>query len=89
MSVYVVGKSDVQGRLDSALQEVNDKYQILQETEKNAVRNALIEERSRFCLYISCLKPVVVSDKSKMHHKCIYKNNGEGIVSLKHVAGFS
>ena len=42
------------------MQEVTDKYLLLEETEKNAVRGALIEERSRFCLFISCLKPVVV-----------------------------
>lgn len=52
---------DLQTRLDSALHDVNDKYMTLEETEKNAVRNALIEERSRFCAFVSCLKPVVVS----------------------------
>ena len=51
----------MQNKLDSALSDVNDKYILLEETEKNAVRQALIEERSRFCLFISCLKPVVVS----------------------------
>lgn len=59
----VAGKSDtgMQGRLDSAMADVNDKYLLLEETEKNSVRQALIEERGRFCLFISCLKPVVVS----------------------------
>ena len=42
------------------MQDVNGKYLALEETEKRAVRNALIEERGRFCLFISCLKPVVV-----------------------------
>ena len=50
----------MQNRLDNALQDVNDKFLILEETEKNAVRTALIEERGRFCLFISFLKPVVV-----------------------------
>ncbi|XP_033754842.1 protein MTSS 1-like isoform X3 [Pecten maximus] len=53
------GKSDMQIKLDSAMQDVNDKYLLLEETEKNAVRTALIEERGRFCLFISCLRPFV------------------------------
>ncbi|XP_070575826.1 protein MTSS 1-like isoform X2 [Ptychodera flava] len=53
------GKSDVQNRLDSAMQDVTDKYVLLEETEKNAVRSALIEERSRFCMFVNFLKPVV------------------------------
>ena len=59
----ILGKNDMQNRLDSALQDVGDKFMMLEETEKNAVRTALIEERSRFCLFISCLKPVVVRRK--------------------------
>ena len=31
-----------------------------QETEKGALRSALIEERSRYCLFVACLKPVMV-----------------------------
>ncbi len=57
----LAGKSGIQNQLDSAMQEVTAKYLLLEETEKSAVRNALIQERSRFCLFISCLKPVVVS----------------------------
>lgn len=58
------GKSDIQSKLENALQDVNDKYLILEETEKNAVRTALIEERSRFCMFVTCFKPFVVSDKN-------------------------
>ncbi|CAE1320379.1 MTSS1 [Acanthosepion pharaonis] len=53
------GKSDIQSKLENALQDVNDKYLILEETEKNAVRTALIEERSRFCMFVTCFKPFV------------------------------
>ncbi|BFZ19245.1 hypothetical protein BsWGS_22283 [Bradybaena similaris] len=53
------GKSDTQQKLDTAMIEVNSKYHQLEETEKNSVRSALIEERSRFCLFITCLKPFV------------------------------
>ena len=58
-----VGKQDMQLRLDHALLDVKDKYLLLEETEKSSVRTALIEERGRFCLFVSCLKPVVVSCK--------------------------
>ncbi|XP_066288454.1 protein MTSS 1-like isoform X5 [Branchiostoma lanceolatum] len=53
------GKADVQTQLDTALQGVNELYQALEEAEKNAVRNALITERSRFCVFVSCMQPVV------------------------------
>ena len=59
-SISIAGKPDMQSRLDSAIQEVNDKYILLEEQEKNALRTALVEERGRFCLFISCLKPFVV-----------------------------
>jgi hypothetical protein len=31
-----------------------------QETEKQALKSALVEERSRYCLFVACLKPVMV-----------------------------
>ncbi|XP_064466579.1 protein MTSS 2-like isoform X2 [Ornithodoros turicata] len=52
-------KYDMQRSLDSAIQDVSDKYLLLEETEKQAVRRALIEERSRYCTFVSCLRPVV------------------------------
>lgn len=61
LPLAILGKSDIQSRLESALQDVNDKYLVLEETEKNAVRTALIEERSRFCMFVTCFKPFVVS----------------------------
>ncbi|GAB1601197.1 protein MTSS 1-like isoform X21 [Argonauta hians] len=57
--VKKAGKCDIQSRLESALQDVNAKYLVLEETEKNAVRTALIEERSRFCMFVTCFKPFV------------------------------
>lgn len=53
------GKNEMQARLDHAMQDVNAKYQQLELAEKNSVRMALIEERGRFCLFISCIKPFV------------------------------
>lgn len=57
----VAGRGDIQPQLDSAMQDVSDKYILLEETEKQAVRRALTEERGRFCAFVSMLKPVVVS----------------------------
>lgn len=61
LALSFAGRGDIQPQLDSALQDVNDKYLLLEETEKQAVRKALIEERGRFCTFISMLRPVIVS----------------------------
>uniref|UniRef100_A0A671UJ97 MTSS I-BAR domain containing 1 n=1 Tax=Sparus aurata TaxID=8175 RepID=A0A671UJ97_SPAAU len=53
------GKDEVRGQLDSALQDVNVRYAVLEETEKRAVCRALIEERARYCSFVSMLKPVL------------------------------
>ncbi|XP_074468566.1 protein MTSS 1-like isoform X3 [Sebastes fasciatus] len=62
----VFGRGDLQPQLDSAMQDVNDKYLLLEETEKQAVRKALVEERSRFCCFVSMLKPVVEEEMSML-----------------------
>lgn len=53
--------SDLQRRVECSLQDVTERRHILEETEKKAVRAALIEERSRFCIFVAFLKPVVVN----------------------------
>lgn len=58
----VLGKGDLQPQLDHALQDVNDMYLLLEETEKQAVRRALIEERGRFCTFVALLQPVVTGE---------------------------
>lgn len=55
------GRGDIQPQLDSAIQDVSDKYILLEETEKQALRKALIEERQRFCCFVAMLRPIVVS----------------------------
>ncbi|XP_015213151.2 protein MTSS 1 isoform X6 [Lepisosteus oculatus] len=60
------GRGDIQPQLDSAMQDVNDKYLLLEETEKQAVRKALIEERARFCAFVSMLRPVVEEEISML-----------------------
>ncbi|PRD24506.1 UNVERIFIED_CONTAM: Metastasis suppressor protein 1 [Trichonephila clavipes] len=54
-------KGDAKKTLDSAIRDVNNKYHLLEETEKQALRRALIEERSRYCLFVNCLRPVIAS----------------------------
>ncbi|XP_019408201.1 PREDICTED: metastasis suppressor protein 1 isoform X9 [Crocodylus porosus] len=61
-----LGRGDIQPQLDSALQDVNDKYLLLEETEKQAVRKALIEERGRFCTFVSMLRPVIEEEISML-----------------------
>ncbi|XP_012993445.2 protein MTSS 1 isoform X3 [Esox lucius] len=60
------GRGDVQPQLHNAMQDVSDKYLLLEETEKQAVRKALIEERSRFCAFVSMLRPVVDEEISML-----------------------
>lgn len=54
------GRGDLQPQLDSAMQDVTDMCLLMEETEKQAVRRALVEERGRFCTFIGLLQPVVV-----------------------------
>lgn len=53
------GRGNLRPQLDSAMQDVNDLYLLMEETEKQAVRRALLEERGRYCAFISLLQPVV------------------------------
>uniref|UniRef100_A0A1B6CYE7 IMD domain-containing protein n=1 Tax=Clastoptera arizonana TaxID=38151 RepID=A0A1B6CYE7_9HEMI len=50
---------ELQRRVECSLQDITERRQILEDTEKKAVRAALIEERSRFCIMVAFLKPVV------------------------------
>ncbi|XP_020562549.1 metastasis suppressor protein 1 isoform X3 [Oryzias latipes] len=65
-SADVFGRGDLQPQLDSAMQDVSDRYLLLEETEKQAVRKALVEERSRFCCFVSMLRPVVDEEMSML-----------------------
>ncbi|XP_062266105.1 protein MTSS 1-like [Platichthys flesus] len=60
------GRGDLQPQLDSAMQDVSDKYLLLEETEKQAVRKALVEERTRFCCFVTMLRPVVEEEMSML-----------------------
>uniref|UniRef100_A0A7N8X786 MTSS I-BAR domain containing 2a n=1 Tax=Mastacembelus armatus TaxID=205130 RepID=A0A7N8X786_9TELE len=53
------GRGNLRPQLDSAMQDVSDLYLLMEETEKQAVRRALLEERGRYCTFINLLHPVV------------------------------
>ncbi|XP_052744792.1 protein MTSS 2 isoform X2 [Bicyclus anynana] len=53
---------DVKRRADVCLQDIQERKQQLEEMEEKAVKAALIEERSRFCHFVSLLSPVVESE---------------------------
>ncbi|XP_074539541.1 protein MTSS 1-like isoform X7 [Halichoeres trimaculatus] len=61
-----LGRGDIQPQLDSAMQDVSDKYILLEETEKQALRKALIEDRQRFCCFVAMLQPVVDEEISML-----------------------
>ncbi|XP_044064490.1 protein MTSS 1-like isoform X8 [Siniperca chuatsi] len=61
-----LGRGDIQPQLDSAMQDVSDKYILLEETEKQALRKALIEDRQRFCCFVAMLRPVVDEEISML-----------------------
>ncbi|XP_016125672.1 MTSS1-like protein isoform X5 [Sinocyclocheilus grahami] len=56
------GRGGLQPQLNSAMQDVSDMYLLMEETEKQAVRRALLEERGRYCTFISFLQPVVIGE---------------------------
>lgn len=62
------GRGNLRPQLDSAMQDVSDLYLLMEETEKQAVRRALLEERGRYCTFINMLQPVVVRDTFGLCH---------------------
>lgn len=55
--------SNLSRSLDSEM-ECNERFLLFEELEKKAVRRALIEERSHFCLFVKFLRPVVEEEIS-------------------------
>lgn len=67
--------------LESSAAVVQEKRLSLEETERKAVRAALLEERGRFCLLARFLKPVLVSRCSKDKHIHTFVNRCIHIVN--------
>nr|XP_057909464.1 protein MTSS 1-like isoform X4 [Doryrhamphus excisus] len=63
---HAKGRGDILPQLDSAMQDVSDKYILLEDIEKHALRKALIEERQRFCCFVAMLRPVVDEEISML-----------------------
>ncbi|XP_047667182.1 protein MTSS 1-like isoform X13 [Tachysurus fulvidraco] len=76
------GRGDIQPQLDSAVQDVTDKYLLLEETEKQAVRKALIEERARYCIFVSMLRPVVDEEMAMLGEIVHLQTIAEDLKSL-------
>ncbi|XP_048003446.1 cell wall protein AWA1 isoform X3 [Leguminivora glycinivorella] len=53
---------DAKRRADVSMQDVAERKQQLEEMEEKAVKAALVEERSRFCHFVTLLNPVVESE---------------------------
>ncbi|CAK1547625.1 unnamed protein product [Leptosia nina] len=53
---------DMKRRNDVSLQDIQERQEQLEEMEEKAVKAAFIEERSRFCHFVSLLNPVVESE---------------------------
>ncbi|ODN05550.1 Metastasis suppressor protein 1 [Orchesella cincta] len=53
--------------LESSMRDQTEKRQVLEEVGKLALRAALTEERSRFCLFVSYLKPVVDEEVAMLY----------------------
>ncbi|CAF3785131.1 unnamed protein product [Rotaria magnacalcarata] len=72
-------------KLNSAIQEVSNYYGMLEEREKQALRSAMIEERSHFCTLFTLLKPAMefeISLGSDMSHiedlvQCLNKQTSD------------
>jgi hypothetical protein len=56
-----VNGNETQYKYENSLQEVKDYYALLEESEKQHLRLAMIEERNQFCTLFRSLKPVIVS----------------------------
>ncbi|XP_068604472.1 protein MTSS 1 [Brachionichthys hirsutus] len=76
------GKDEARGQLDSALQDVNVRYAILEETEKRAVCRALVEERARFCSFVGMLKPVLDHEVNMLGEVTHLQTILEGLTNL-------
>lgn len=62
------------------MQDVSDKYILLEETEKQALRKALIEDRQRICSFVEMLRPVVVSVRVGVEGLEVRDGGGTGVI---------
>ena len=53
--------NELKYKYDNSFNEVKHYYTLLEETEKQHLRLAMIEERNHFCTFFKFLKPIIVS----------------------------
>lgn len=70
--------SVVAAQAANAAREVQDKTGQVEAAEKSAVRSLMLEERGRFCFFLSCLLPILVS--FLLHASCVTVAAGSGPV---------
>lgn len=62
------GTSDnLQNLVESSMQTVNQQKAELDEVERKSLRVAMIEDRTRFCHFVSMLEPVVKQEYEMMY----------------------
>ncbi len=49
----------VQRLVDSCMKDLNGQFRCLEQTERAAVRKAMLAQRGRYCTFVACLKPVI------------------------------
>jgi len=86
------GKTECRADFNRAVQEGNDKLAQLHGLQKSSVKAALVEERSRLCLFISCLKPVMDEEVAMLtevthiqeilHNLCMLSGDPEALNSF-------
>ncbi|XP_053620434.1 protein MTSS 2 isoform X7 [Plodia interpunctella] len=75
---------DAKKKADVSLQDIQERREQLEEMEEKAVKAALIEERSRFCHFVSLLNPVVESEVAMLAEVGHLQEGSEQLI--RHIA---
>ncbi|XP_060807813.1 protein MTSS 2 isoform X2 [Amyelois transitella] len=75
---------DAKRKADVCMQDIQERREQLEEMEEKAVKAALIEERSRFCHFVSLLNPVVESEVAMLAEVGHLQEGSEQL--LRHIA---
>lgn len=71
---------DAKRRADVSIQDVQERKEQLEEMEERAVKAALVEERSRFCHFVTLLNPVVESEVAMLSEFSHLQEGSEQLV---------
>ncbi|XP_062501018.1 protein MTSS 1-like [Corticium candelabrum] len=56
------GSVEMQGKMEESMKAASESYQHVEEVERFWMRKLLIEQRSRYCKFVQCFKPVAESE---------------------------